>query len=152
MVGQKFQPEWLIRVKRVYWTENGALWADATVPTSPGERAFTVEKIRLKLAEYVTNGAKRDWRGLRPHGGADHAGEPRPIYLPARRVTRRSTLLTDAPVDVKRVLPLVAAGRAARRPRGDVALEAADDLFLRLAFLRMGSSVGRQVRCPSQGR
>jgi hypothetical protein len=64
MVGQKFEPEWLIRVKRVYWTEIGALWADATMPTNSHERAFVVEKICQKLSEYVTNGAKRDWRGV----------------------------------------------------------------------------------------
>ena len=64
MVGEPFTPEWLIRVKRVYWTDDGALWADATMPRNPPERAFTIDKICQKLSEYVTDVVRRDWPGI----------------------------------------------------------------------------------------
>ena len=64
MLDQKFEPEWLIRVKRVYWSGNGALWAEATMPTYPTEKAFTIEKICQELSEYVVKVVRRDWPGV----------------------------------------------------------------------------------------
>ena len=72
MVGQKFTPEWLVRVKGVYWTGTGALWAETTMPNSATERVFTIEKICQKLTEYAQS-TGREWHGVsvRAVGGAE---------------------------------------------------------------------------------
>jgi hypothetical protein len=64
MINQKFAPEWLVRTKRVYWTADGALWANATMPRNTPERLRTIEQICGKLSEYVTGVARRAWRGV----------------------------------------------------------------------------------------
>jgi hypothetical protein len=64
MEGEPFTPEWLIRVKRVYWTDDGALWADAMMPRNPPERVFTIDKICQRLSEYVTDVVRRGWPGI----------------------------------------------------------------------------------------
>ncbi len=64
MVGRTYPQEWLVRTKRVYWTDTGALWADATMPANARERTFTIESICQKLSEYVTAVARRDWQGI----------------------------------------------------------------------------------------
>lgn len=61
MVGQRFPPEWLVRVKRVYSTGTGALWADATMPGRRPGRVFTIEAICGALSDYV---ARHGWRGV----------------------------------------------------------------------------------------
>jgi hypothetical protein len=62
--GEPFPPEWLVRTKRVYWVDGGALWADATMPSAPRERVYTIEQICLKLSEYVTERLRLDWHGV----------------------------------------------------------------------------------------
>jgi SAM-dependent methyltransferase len=64
MVGRTYPQEWLVRTKRVYWTETGALWATATMPANPRERTTTIESICQMLSDYVTTVAKRDWHGV----------------------------------------------------------------------------------------
>jgi hypothetical protein len=62
--GEPFPPEWLVRTKRVYWADGGALWADATMPSVRAERLRTIEQICLKLSEYVTERLRLDWHGV----------------------------------------------------------------------------------------
>jgi len=64
LVGEKFSPEWLIRTKRVYWSPEGSLWADASMPRNPRERTFTIESICQKLSAYVVEVVRRDWPGI----------------------------------------------------------------------------------------
>jgi hypothetical protein len=62
--GEPFPPEWLVRTKRVYWVDGGALWADATMPNAPPERVRTIEQICAKLSEYVSERLRLDWNGV----------------------------------------------------------------------------------------
>jgi hypothetical protein len=64
LVGEKYPPEWLVRTKRVYWSADGSLWADATMPRNARERAFTIESICEELSAYVMEVVRRDWPGV----------------------------------------------------------------------------------------
>jgi hypothetical protein len=64
LVGEKFPPEWLVRTKRVYWSPEGSLWADASMPRNPRERTFTIESICQKLSSYLVEVVRRDWPGV----------------------------------------------------------------------------------------
>jgi hypothetical protein len=57
------QPEWLFRVKQVYWTDSGALWANTQMPTVARERAFTIDKICQALSDYASTVARQPGRG-----------------------------------------------------------------------------------------
>jgi hypothetical protein len=63
MVGEKFAPEWLVRVERVYFADDGRLMAEAKMPNNPRERRRTIEAICLELSDYVT-GLHRKWSGV----------------------------------------------------------------------------------------
>jgi hypothetical protein len=73
LTGEKFAPEWLVRIKRVYWSPAGSLWADAGMPRNPRERTFTIETICQKLSAYVVEVVRRDWPGVsvRDEDGAE---------------------------------------------------------------------------------
>jgi hypothetical protein len=62
--GEPFPPEWLVRTKRVYWVDGGALWAEATMPRAAPERVRTIEQICVKLSEYVTERLRLEWHGV----------------------------------------------------------------------------------------
>jgi hypothetical protein len=63
MGDRAFPPEWLVRVKKVYWTEGGELRANTQMPSVARERAFTIENICDALSDYVT-AAGRPWHGV----------------------------------------------------------------------------------------
>jgi hypothetical protein len=73
LIGERFPPEWLVRIKRVYWSPQGSLWADAGMPGNPRERAFTIEMICQELSAYVVEVVRRDWPGVsvRDEDGAE---------------------------------------------------------------------------------
>jgi hypothetical protein len=64
MVGEKFPPEWLVRVQRVYFADDGRLMAESKMPNNPRERRRTIEAICLELSDYVTTGLRREWSGV----------------------------------------------------------------------------------------
>jgi hypothetical protein len=62
--GEPFPPEWLVRTKRVFWADGGALWAEATMPRAAAERVRTIEQICVALSEYVTDRLRLEWHGV----------------------------------------------------------------------------------------
>jgi hypothetical protein len=63
MGDRPFPPEWLVRVKKVYWTDSGELRANAQMPSIARERAFTIQNICEALSNYVAE-AGRPWHGV----------------------------------------------------------------------------------------
>jgi hypothetical protein len=60
---EPFPPEWLVRVARVRWNDDGSLWAYTSLPDDQRQRRTTIETICEKLTAYV-DAAGREFAGV----------------------------------------------------------------------------------------